>query len=161
MKHLLRAGAGMLALVLSVPAAAQYATCFTHDAAGNCVPGHAVVVGPATSTPLTGAVTSTAATPTSGACAFAAGTAACGPFAGQLGLPVRLVLKGGASFTGYVGTTTGSDCAGVNQLTAGGQPIAYAGSVDEYVDLPPTTGGVKHCLVLTVASGTETYAVRQ
>lgn len=137
MTHLLRAG--LLACALAAPVLAQNAT----------------------SVPLTGAVTATAAAPTSGTCTFAAGTAACGPFAPSFGFPIRLLLKGGASFTAYVGTTTGNDCSTVNQLTAGGQPIGYTASADEYVDVPPTSGNVKYCLILTVASGTETYAVRQ
>lgn len=137
MNHLLRAG--LLVCALATSALAQTAT----------------------SVPLTGAVTATAAAPISGTCTFAAGTAACGPFAPSFGFPIRLLLKGGASFTAYVGTTSGSDCSTVNQLTAGGQPIGYTASADEYVDLPPTSGNVKYCLMLSVASGTETYAVRQ
>ena len=158
--NLLRAGVVACALWAGAPALAQYANCVVKDAGGACVPGHALVVGAATSTPLTGSVTASGATPSSGACAFASGTATCGPFVPQLGLPVRLVVRGGASFSGYVGTSI-DGCASVNPLTAGGVPQSYAAQVDEYVDLPPTSGSVAYCLVLSVTSGTATYAVRQ
>ena len=121
--------------------------------------------------PLAGTVTSSAgtlnSTPPSASCSTTSGTTACGPFAPTLGSPqrdappVRIVLKGGASFTGYLATTVTGDCSSYNQLTAGGTPISFSGSADEFVDVPPGTGGVQYCIVLTVASGTETFAVRQ
>lgn len=111
----------------------------------------------ATSVAMTGSVTSSGAT---GPCVFASGTATCGPFLPSQRLPVRLLLKGGASFTATIGTSV-DNCASVNALTTGGTVIGYSGSVDEYVDVPPTTGNIGYCLVLAVASGTEAYAVRQ
>lgn len=137
MIHLLRAGAMALACV-AAPLFAQTAT----------------------SVPISGSVSASAATPSAGSCGFAAGTAICGPFLPSPRLPIRLLLRGGASFAGYVGTSI-DNCATVNQLTAGGAAVSFAGSADEYVDVAPTTGNVGYCLVLTVSSGTENYAVRQ
>jgi len=133
MKHLLWAGA--VALAFGSPACAQTAT----------------------SVALTGSVTLSAAT---GPCSFAGGTATCGPFLPSARLPVRLLLKGGASFSAIIGTSVDA-CATVNALTAGGSAVIYAGSVDEYVDVPPTTGNIGYCLKMTISSGSETFVVRQ
>ena len=117
----------------------------------------------AASTPATGTVTATAVTPTSGTAALAGGSAVIS-FAPTLGLPVRVVLRGGATFTAYVGTSV-DGCATINPLTVAGQQWAtFTASADEYVDTPVSTataGGIKYCLVVTVTSGTETYGVRQ
>ena len=128
---------------------------------------HGLPVAPAASsaTPLIGSVTSSDAaltsTPAGASCSFASGTGICGPFLPQVGLPIRLILGGGASYSGYLGTTTGSDCSSISQLTPGGFPLNFTSSYNDYVDIPPTSGGVKYCLRLTVSSGTQNFVVRQ
>lgn len=124
------------------------------------VPAYVAVSAPASSTAATGTVTSSAVTSTGGTTpVFSAGTATI-PFTPTLGYGVRLILTGGATFTASVGTSVNA-CTTVNTLTAGGTPISYTGSVNEFIDAPATTAtSIVYCLVIAVTSGTESYAVR-
>jgi hypothetical protein len=140
---------------------------------GTCVPVSTAnpqpmtsVAASAASTAATGTVTTTSATATSGTTpAFSSGTATIS-FTPARGYPVRVVLDGGAAWTGYLGTSV-NGCTSIHKLTSGGVATTYSQAaggdgMDEYLDLPPTTvtSSFVYCLVLTVTSGTETYAVR-
>ena len=148
----------------SLPLPGGAASAAKQDALVNALGSPAQAPSAAPSIPALGTVTATAVTSTSGTTpTFASGTATI-PFTPTIGLPIRIILKGGATFSAYVGTSANA-CASVNPLTVGGQPWAtFTGSADEYVDTPVTTiasAGLTYCLVATVTSGTLTYGVRQ
>lgn len=163
--------AGALALALAAPAFAQvvmpgYQSGNSRQAATGVVlldpsgnpTGNSAA---ATSTPCIVSATTSAATPTGCTATGSAGTYVVGPFTPQPGYPIRLVTTGTWVGTIAVGTSVDS-CATVNALTVAGLTWgSYTGNANEAVDVPPTTGGVKYCLSITVTSGTLSAALRQ
>lgn len=178
MKNLLRAGALALGLMLCAPgwAQIQHAT-NRYSPGGSYAPEEVPVMVPALSTPLGGAVTSTAVTPTSGAATFSNGTAYIGPFQPELGRPIRMILKGtwqGSVITGTASAANGCTAGNINPLTVGGLTWAsFTANANEDVDTPHLGGILAadgrtiatpapvYCATATITSGTLTYEVRQ
>lgn len=131
--------------------------CYTIGAANGLPTSTAIAI----STPCVIAAAPTVATPSGCTYTGSAGAYIVGPFVPQAGYPVRLVATG--TWTGSITVGTSMDnCATVNALTVAGQTWgSYTGNANEAVDVPPTTGGVKYCLSLTVTSGTLNVALRQ
>lgn len=115
----------------------------------------------ATSSPCTVSATTSAATPTGCTASGSAGVYVVGGFTPQAGYPIRLVTTGIWTGTIAVGTSV-DNCATVNALTVAGQTWgSYTSNVNEAVDVPVTTGSVKYCLSISLASGTLNAALRQ